>query len=65
MLVSERQVLEGLGASVVASVPDTELILRVWDEVPKHRFIALPGQGGHNGLVPSKLCPGLPWWRSG
>ena len=31
---------------------------RVWDEVGKNSFIALPGKGGHSGLVPLKtVCP--------
>ena len=34
---------------------------RVLDEVEKNRFIALPGRGGHSGLVPSELC--VPPWR--
>ena len=44
-----------------ASVPNTELILRdrVLGEVEKNSFIALPGKGGHSGLVPSKLCHDL------
>ena len=28
---------------------------RVLGEVEKNSFIALPGKGGHSGLVPSKL----------
>ena len=32
---------------------------RVLGEVEKDSFIALPGKGGHNRLVPSKLCPNL------
>ena len=34
-----------------------ELNLRdgVWGEVEKNSFIALPGKGGHNRLMPSKL----------
>ena len=41
-----------------ASVPNTELNLgdRVLDEVEKKSFIALPGKGGHSGLMPSRLC---------
>ena len=36
----------------------TELNLgdRVLGEVEKDNFIALPGKGGHSGLMPSKLC---------
>ena len=31
---------------------------RVLGEVEKKSFIALPGKGGHSGLVPSKtVCP--------
>ena len=30
---------------------------RVLGEVEKNSFIALPGKGGHSGLVPQKLCP--------
>ena len=30
---------------------------RVLGEVEKNSFIALPGKGGHSGLVPSRLCP--------
>ena len=30
-------------------------------EVEKKCFTALPGKGGHSGLVPSKLC--VPAWR--
>ena len=43
--------------------PDTELNLgdRVLGEVEKDSFIALPGKGGHSGLMPSKLC--VPAWR--
>ena len=29
---------------------------RVLGEVEKKSFIALPGKGGHSGLMPSKLC---------
>ena len=29
---------------------------RVLDEVEKNSFIALPGKGGHRGLVPLKNC---------
>ena len=38
--------------------PGTELNLgdRVLGEVEKNSFIALPGEGGHSGLMPSKLC---------
>ena len=33
---------------------------RALGEVEKNNFIALPGKGGHNGLVPSKtVCPNL------
>ena len=40
----------------------TELNLadRVCGEVEKNSFIALPGKGGHSGLMPSKLC--VPPW---
>ena len=30
---------------------------RVLGEVEKNSFIALPGKGGHSGLIPWKLCP--------
>ena len=38
--------------------PDTELNLRdrVLGEVEKYSSIALPGEGGHSGLMPSRLC---------
>ena len=44
-----------------ALYPDTKLVLRdkVLGEVEKNSFIALPGNGGHSGLTPSKLCPNL------
>ena len=29
----------------------------VLGEVEKNSFIALPGKGGHSGLMPSELCP--------
>ena len=29
---------------------------RVLGEVEKNSFIALPGKGGHSGVMPSKLC---------
>ena len=29
---------------------------RVLGEEEKHSFIALPGKGGHSGLIPSKPC---------
>ena len=29
----------------------------VLGEVEKNSFSALPGKGGHSGLMPSKLCP--------
>ena len=35
--------------------------LRVSSEVEKNSFIALPGRGGHSGLLPSK--PGFQPWR--
>ena len=43
-----------------ASVPwyRIESRSRVLDEVEKYSFIALPGKGGHSGLMPSKSCPG-------
>ena len=46
-----------------ASVPRHRIILRdrVLGEVEKNSFIALPGKGGHSGLMPSKLC--VPPWR--
>ena len=31
------------------------------DEVEKSSFIALPGKGGHSGLMPPRLCH--PPWR--
>ena len=34
---------------------------RVLGEVEKNSFIALPGKGGHSGLMPSKLC--VPTWE--
>ena len=34
---------------------------RVLGEVERNSFIALPGKGGHNGLMPSGLC--VPPWR--
>ena len=30
---------------------------RVLGEEEKSSFIALPGKGGHNRLMPSRLCP--------
>lgn len=33
---------------------------RVWGEVEKNSFVALPGPGSHSRLVLSKLCPS---WR--
>ena len=44
------------------SVLDTKLNLgdRVFGEVEKHSFIALPGKGGHGGLTPQhRVCPHL------
>ena len=37
---------------------DTELNIgdRVWGEVNKNSFIALPGKGDPSRLMPSKLC---------
>ena len=29
---------------------------RVFSQVEKNSFIALPGKGGHSGLMPSKMC---------
>ena len=29
---------------------------RILGETKKNSFIALPGKGGHSGLMPSKLC---------
>ena len=29
---------------------------RVLGEIKRNRFIALPGKGGHSGLLPSRLC---------
>ena len=34
---------------------------RVLGEVEKNSFIALPGKGGHSGLMPSRLC--VPTWE--
>ena len=31
-------------------------------EVEKNSFIALPGKGGHSGLMPSKLCVPTQGW---
>ena len=36
---------------------DLNLGDRVLGEVGKDSFIALPGKGGHSGLLPRKLCP--------
>ena len=33
---------------------------RVLGEAEKNSFIALPGKGGHSGLMPLSLCV-LPW----
>ena len=46
-----------------SSVPDVKLNLRdrVWGEVEKNSFTALPGKEGHRGLMLSKLC--VPTWR--
>ena len=33
----------------------------VLGKVEKNSFIALPGKGGHRGLMPSKLC--VPIWE--
>ena len=37
---------------------DTELNIgdRVWGEVNKNGFIALPGEGARSRLMPSELC---------
>ena len=32
---------------------------RVLGEGEKNSFIALPGKGGHSGLMPIRLCPAL------
>ena len=42
-------------ASLYASV-DLNLRDRVFGEVEKCSFIALPDKGGHSGLMPSKPC---------
>ena len=34
---------------------------RVWGEVDKNNFIALPGKGGHSRLMSSTTCPNLEW----
>ena len=34
---------------------------RVWGEVEKNSFIALPGSGSHSRLTPPKRCPSLEW----
>ena len=53
--------MAGRGSSAILeaesglSTPNTELNLRVLGEVEKYIFIALPGKGGHSGLMPSKL----------
>ena len=37
---------------------ESNLTDRVLGEVEKNSFIALPGKGGHSGLMPSKtVCP--------
>ena len=40
--------------SISALVPDWILQKRVLGEVAKKSFIALPGNGGHSGLLPLK-----------
>ena len=51
--------------SLVKLMPKTEPLCtstklnlrdRVLGKVEKNSFIALPGKGGHRGLMPSKLC---------
>ena len=47
-------------ASVLYTSAKPNLRDRVLSEVEKNSFIALPGSGGHSGLVPSKIvCPNL------
>ena len=45
---------------------DTELNIgdRVWGQVNKNSFIALPGKGDPSRLMPSKLCVPQPGWGS-
>ena len=39
-------------------VPNRISEVRVLGEIEKNSFIALPGKGGHSGLLPSKtVCP--------
>ena len=40
--------------SISALVPNWILKIRVLGEVAKKIFIALPGKGGHSGLLPLK-----------
>ena len=40
--------------SISALVPNWILKIRVLGEVAKKSFIALPGKGGHSGLLPLK-----------
>ena len=42
-------------ASVLYTSAKPNLRDRVLSEVEKNSFIALPGSGGHSGLVPSKI----------
>ena len=66
MLLLSDQPVDPVTASVVkptlASVLDTKFILgdRVFGEVEKHSFIALPGKWGHGGLTPSTPCVSPP-----
>ena len=40
-------------------VPNRILETGVLGKVEKDSFITLPGNGGHSGLLPQKLCPSL------
>ena len=44
----------------LCTVAKSNLRNRVSGEVEKNSFIALPGKGGHSGLVPSKNCVSQP-----
>ena len=46
------------GARLLCTSAGLNLGDRVWGEVEKNSFIALPGKGGHSKLMPTKpVCP--------
>ena len=63
MYTGRNQTDRATVAEILPLYTSAGLILgdRIFGEVEINSFIALPGKGGHSGLMPSGLC--VPTWR--